>query len=143
MSFSRNFIGFYIKTAVFFIRLSTVADKIEKTFVTIQGWAWRYLIRKSFWKSNKLSFPDLVPMEDLPIIIPMIYYANKVVLCPSAVYFYKYRESSILNQKYDPVRKKLRHDNRRKARKIFGDFMRVHKIKEPSRLLYSIKRRFV
>jgi len=123
--------------------LSTSADKIEKTFVTIQGWAWRYLIRKSFWENNKLSFPDLVPMEDLPIIIPMIYYANKVVLCPSAVYFYKYRASSILNQKYDPVRKKQHHDNRHKARKIFGDFMRDHKIKKTSKLFYLIKRKFM
>jgi glycosyltransferase involved in cell wall biosynthesis len=123
--------------------LSNTADKIEKTFVTVQGWAWRYLIRKSFWESRNLLFPDLVPMEDLPVMIPMVYYAEKIALCPSAVYFYKYRENSILNKNSDAQRKKLHHENRHKARKIFRDFMRVHKIKEPSRLLHSIKRRFV
>jgi glycosyltransferase involved in cell wall biosynthesis len=123
--------------------LSTVEDKIEKTLVTVQGWAWRYLIKKGFWSSKDLSFPDLAPMEDLPVMISMIYYANKVALCPSAVYFYKNRENSILNKDYDPVRKKHQRNNRHKALIFYKEFMRTHKIKEPSRLLYSIKRRFM
>jgi len=122
--------------------LSGTENKIEKTFVMIQGWAWRYLIRKSFWENNNLSFPDLTQMEDNAVVIPMIYYADKVVICPDAVYFYKNREDSILNKNYDPVRKKQHSENRNKARKIIRDFMSIHKIKEPSRLLYSIKRRF-
>jgi len=121
--------------------LSDKNEKIKKTFVAIQGWAWRYLIKRSFWNSHKLSFPDLVPMEDMPVMIPMVYYAEKIVLCPSAVYFYKNRESSILNRKYDTVREKQRSQNRQKARKIFKDFMRVNKIKRPNRLLHSLKRR--
>jgi glycosyltransferase involved in cell wall biosynthesis len=123
--------------------LSGTADKIKKTFVTIHGWAWRYLIRKSFWDSRKFSFPDLVPMEDKPLMIRVIYHANKVVLCPSAVYFYKYRESSILNRNLDPIREKQRSENRKKARKICRDFIRANKIKEPSRLLHYLKRIFV
>jgi glycosyltransferase involved in cell wall biosynthesis len=120
--------------------LTDVNDKMEKTAVTIHGWAWRYLIRKSFWTSSNLSFPDLVPMEDKPAMIPMIFYANKVVTCPGAVYFYKNRESSILNRKYDAVTERQRSGSRQKARKIFKDFMSANKIKKPSRLLYSIKR---
>jgi len=122
--------------------LSNTDDKIKKTKVAIQGWAWRYLIKKSFWNEHHFSFPELVPMEDMPVMIPMIYYANKVVLCPCAVYFYKNRESSILNRKYDAEREKQRSENRRKARKIFKEFMRTHKIKRPNRLLYYIKRFF-
>jgi glycosyltransferase involved in cell wall biosynthesis len=117
-------------------------SKINKTEVAIMGWSWRYLIRKDFWVSRNFSFPDLVPMEDMPVMIPMIYYADKVVLCPDAVYFYKHRESSILNNNYDPGREKLHSKNRKKARKTFRDFMRVNKIKRPSRLLYYIKKRF-
>jgi len=116
-------------------------SKIEKTEVAILGWSWRYLIRRSFWDSHNLSFPNLVPMEDMPVIIPMVYYANKVVLCPSAVYFYKHRKSSILNNDYDSKREKMHSTNRKKARKIFRDFMRVNNIKRPSRLLYYIKKR--
>jgi pyruvyl transferase EpsO len=116
--------------------------KIEKTEVAILGWAWRYLIRRSFWNSHNFSFPELVPMEDMPVMIPMIYHANKVALCPSAVYFYKHRKSSILNKNYNPERKKLYSENRRKARKIFRDFMRVNNIKRPNRLSYYLEKRF-
>jgi len=117
--------------------------KIEKTEVAFMGWAWRYLIRKNFWTSNNLSFPNLVPMEDKPAMIPMVYYANRVALCPGAVYFYKYRESSILNKNSDNERKKRHSENRQKARKIFREFMRDNKIKRPSRLLYSLKKKFL
>jgi glycosyltransferase involved in cell wall biosynthesis len=123
--------------------LSDTNDKIQKTEVVIQGWAWRYLIKRNFWNERNFSFPDLVPMEDMPVMIPMIYYANKVVLCPSAVYFYKNREDSILNKKQDPVREKQRSENRKKARKMFKDFMRTHRIKRPNRLLYLLKKRFL
>jgi glycosyltransferase involved in cell wall biosynthesis len=119
------------------------SDKIKKTLVTVQSWAWRYLIRKTFWKSNNLSFPDLVPMEDKPVMIKAVFYSNKVVLCPYAVYFYKNRENSILNKNYDPIRKKRQSDNRHKSREISNEFMRTHKIKEPNKWFYSIKRMFM
>ncbi|GBU20883.1 glycosyl transferase [Fibrobacteres bacterium R8-0-B4] len=115
--------------------------KLEKTETTLLGWSWRYLIRKSFWNSRNFLFPDLVPMEDMPVIIPMIYHADKVVLCPNAVYFYKNRKSSILNDDYDMTRQKLHSENRQKARSIFREFMRVNEIKRPSRLLYYIRKR--
>jgi len=121
--------------------LSAVNDKIEKTEVVFSSWAWRYLIKESFWDKQRLSFPDLVPMEDKPVIIPMIYHANKVALCPSAVYFYKNRENSILNKKYDPIREKQRSENRKKAREIFKDFMHTHNIKQPNKLLYYVKKK--
>ena len=117
-------------------------DKIKQTEVVISSWAWRYLIKKSFWNKHNFSFPDLVPMEDKPVMIPMIYYANKVALCPNAVYFYKNRENSILNNKYDPIRERQRSENRQKARKISDDFMREHKIKQPNKLLYYLKKIF-
>lgn len=123
--------------------LEDITDKIEKTEVAFRGWAWRYLIKKSFWDEHNLSFPDLVPMEDMPVMIPMIYYANKVVLCPGALYLYKNRDNSILNRKHDPIREKQRSENRKKARKEFKNFMRTHHIKYPSRLLYYIKKYLV
>ncbi|MCL1867978.1 MAG: glycosyltransferase family 2 protein [Paludibacter sp.] len=115
-------------------------DKIRKTEVAMRGWAWRYLIKKDFWTKHKFYFPELVPMEDMPVMIPMIYCADKVVLCPNAVYFYKNRENSILNKKHDPDREKQRSENRHKARKIFKDFLRANNIKRPNKLLYDIKK---
>jgi glycosyltransferase involved in cell wall biosynthesis len=114
--------------------------KMEKTEVTIRSWAWKYLIKKSFWNSHNFSFPDLVPMEDRPVMIAMIFYANAVVLCPGAVYFYKNRENSILNKSYSAIREKQRRANRHKAREIYSDFMKTNKIKQPSKLRYYLKK---
>lgn len=120
--------------------LSGIDEKLEKTEVTIRGWAWKYLISTKFWKKHNFLFPDLVPMEDKPLMVKMIYYANKVTLCPSAVYFYKNRENSILNKPYDPIRKKKDSKNRAKARKIIADFMKKNNIKPPSRVRHYLKK---
>lgn len=120
--------------------LTDIDEKMEKTEVTIRGWAWKYLIRKSFWDEHNFSFPDLVPMEDKPVMISMMYYANAVVLCPGAIYFYKNRENSILNKIYSTSRERLRRANRHKARKIYNDFMKSNNIKAPSKLKYYLKK---
>lgn len=120
--------------------LADTNDKLEKTEVTMLGWAWRYLIKKSFWEERNFSFPDLVPMEDKPVMISMMYYANAVVLCPGAVYFYKNREDSILNKTYSVAREKQRRANRHKAREIYTDFMKKNKIKQPSKLRYYLRK---
>jgi glycosyltransferase involved in cell wall biosynthesis len=120
----------------------TGSKKIEKTEVAILGWAWRYLIRRNFWNDKKFLFPDLVPMEDMPVMIPMIHSANKVALCPNALYIYKNRTSSILNNGYSEELAKLHSANRKKARRIFRDFMDANDIKRPSRLRYYLSKRF-
>jgi glycosyltransferase involved in cell wall biosynthesis len=120
--------------------LSDTNAKLGKTEVTMLGWAWRYLIKKSFWEERNFSFPDLVPMEDKPVMIEMVYYANAVVLCPGAVYFYKNRENSILNKNYSAIRQKQRRANRHKARKTYREFMKSNKIKQPSKLRYYLKK---
>jgi len=117
-------------------------DKIEKTDAAILGWSWRYLIRRSFWNNRDFSFPNFVIMDDMPITIPMIYHANKVVLCPSAVYFHKNRGNFISNYNYDPAHKKSYAEEYKKNRRIFREFMRANEIKRPNRLLYYIKKRF-
>jgi hypothetical protein len=79
-------------------------------------------------------------MEDKPVMISMIYYANKVVLCPAAIYFYKNRANSILNKNYDEAREKQRRANRHKAREIYRAFMERNKIKQPSKLKYYLSK---
>ena len=115
-----------------------VPDKLEKTEVTMRGWAWRYLIRRKLWNERQLTFPDLVPMEDTPAMVKTIYYANKVVLCPSALYCYKNREGSILNKRQDPARAKKASENRHKARGVIKAFLATHRVRRPSRLRYYL-----
>src|SRR5690606_37116004 len=112
--------------SIWFRKSETLTDtheKLEKTEVTIRGWAWRYLIRREYWTENRLAFPDLVPMEDTPAMVEMMYHANRVALCPGALYYYKNREGSILNKKYDPAREKRNSENRHKARGVISRFM--------------------
>ncbi|MDR1698848.1 MAG: glycosyltransferase [Prevotellaceae bacterium] len=120
--------------------LTSTAGKIKKTEVVIRGWAWRYLIKKSFWEKHCFSFPDLMMMEDTPVMISMIYYAKKVVLCPGATYFYMRRESSILNKNNDVTKEKRLSEHRFQSRKMCKDFMRENNIKRPNKLLYDIKK---
>jgi glycosyltransferase involved in cell wall biosynthesis len=111
-------------------------DKLKKTRVLSHGWAWRYLIKTSFWNENKFSFPNLVPMEDKPVMVPMVYLANKVALCGKALYIYKNRKSSILNRKYTKEQKLKRHNNRQAARKIVSGFLKSSELSFPIDLVY-------
>ena len=120
--------------------LTETNEKIKKTEVVIRGWSWRYLIKKVFWIKQNFSFPDLKIMEDTPVMISMIYFANKVVLCPNAVYFYKNRENSILNKKYDPIKEKQQSEQRQISRKMCSDFLREKNIRRPNKLLYDIRK---
>jgi len=109
--------------------------KMNMTEVTINGWSLRYLIKKSLWDSHNLSFPNLVPMEDMPVMIPMMYYANRAVSCPDAIYFYKNRSNSILNQEhYDEELRNQRNEMRWKSEMVWRHFMRTHKIRRVNKL---------
>ncbi|MDR0804019.1 MAG: glycosyltransferase [Rickettsiales bacterium] len=106
-------------------------DKFRKTLVSIHGWAWRFLIKRNFWQRHELKFPALITREDMPAMMQMVYYANCVVLCPDAVYWYKNRPGSLMN---NPARQKQKSIDRRAARKIIRDFTRKHKIRAPGKI---------
>jgi len=109
--------------------------KWKKTEIFIHGWLWRYLIRRDFWNARELKFPNLSIMEDMPTMIRMMHYAGTVALCSDAVYFYKDRAGSIVRQNFDM---KKRADWMR-GRDMIRIFVRRHKIRKPSRLLWQIK----
>ncbi len=87
-------------------------DKIEKTYAFKYKYVWRYLIKTSFVKKQKLSFMVGYYMEDVMFTIPAFTNANKIVTCPSVQYFYRYNGKSILNLKNRKKNKKLHHDNK-------------------------------
>jgi glycosyltransferase involved in cell wall biosynthesis len=126
------------KHSIWFKKNETVSGRIKmtKTEVLIHGWLWRYIIRRDFWKRSKLAFPKLSIMEDMPVMVEMVYRANKVALCKDAVYFYKDRMGSIVNRIFDD---KKRLDWNR-GRELMHDFMKKNGIRKPNRLIYIIKR---
>ncbi len=80
------------------IVVSQPQDKIDLTRVDRHGMMWRYLIRRDFWKKNKFSFPeDMKICEDWVLANKMVFASNYVVLVPSAKYFYRCRENSLMS----------------------------------------------
>lgn len=109
--------------------------KWKKTEVLIHGWMWRYLIHRDFWDKNKIKFPRLSVMEDMPAMVEMIFHAKNIALCADAVYFYKNRQTSAVNQMTDKKRVDWMA-----GRKMVHEFMHAHKIRKPNRFLYLLKR---
>jgi glycosyltransferase involved in cell wall biosynthesis len=127
------------KRSIFYKNDDVIIDKNEKQRITHcqdSGWAWRYLIKRRFYNDNKFSFPDLVPLEDLPFTVRLVHLANMVVLSPGSVLCYKNRDGSILNQKPDPKKLAKRKTNRHTARKMVRDFLRENKIKRYGKIYY-------
>ena len=91
---------------------TNIHDKIEKTYAFKYKYVWRYLIKTSFIKKQKLSFMVGYYMEDVMFTIPAFTNANKIVLCPSVQYFYRNNSKSILNWKNRKKNIKLRHDDK-------------------------------
>lgn len=62
-----------------------------------QGSVCNKLIKSSLYKSNKIRFPDKLPMlEDLRTVVQLYYFAKKIAYCPLPLYFYvKTRHDSI------------------------------------------------
>lgn len=99
----------YPKSSILFdnaIIIKSLQDKIDYTQVDKHGYAWRYLIKRSFWEENDFAFPeDVKYVEDLVLMNKLIYKCNYISLVPGAIYYYKYRANSMLNKNKDSERR--------------------------------------
>lgn len=113
----------YPKSSVFFnkeIIVKSLQDKIDYTKVDMHGYAWRYLIKRSFWKKNNFSFPeDMKYVEDLVLMNKVVCFCNHICLVPNAVYYYKYRSNSMLNKNADFERRDADYKKALSELKIF------------------------
>ena len=67
-------------------------DKMVLTNVGNQGFCVKYLFRTDFLNNSGLRFEkELCHSEDLVLTIQAVYFANKIVSVPHAVYYYKNR----------------------------------------------------
>ncbi len=89
--------------------VSIIEDKMQMTNVSTYGFCWRYLFKTDFLRKNGLRFEsDLRSLGDMFFSLQAVYYANKIVFCPQAIYYYKNREQSIRTSKtkeYRSIRK--------------------------------------
>ena len=111
--------------------LKTTDDKFSVTQVGRLGYSVRYLLKKSFLIEKNLHFEVGVLVEDLPFSIQAVYFANKVVTVPNAVYYYKKRKNSIMNTTNRAGRKK-RHDGWKNAKDFRQKFANEHNFQIPN-----------
>ncbi len=107
--------------------VSNIPDKVLMTNVCNYGACWKYLCKLSFLKEKKLKFePGISTGEDRIFSIQAVYFANKIVLVPNAIYYYKNRKSSVTTSR-DLERIKKRHRDRKYAEQFQKNFAKQHK----------------
>jgi glycosyltransferase involved in cell wall biosynthesis len=110
--------------------LVSTEDKLSVTNVGRWGYVWRYVFRKKFLEKHALQFEVGVLIEDLPFSLQAVYFSNKVVTVPDAVYHYKKNEGSILTST-DPAARAKRHRGWVIAKNFRQKFAQEHNIKIP------------
>ncbi|MDR1653692.1 MAG: glycosyltransferase [Prevotellaceae bacterium] len=103
--------------------LTDITAKLEKTNVGRWGYVWRYLFKLDFLKKHALRFEQGRFIEDLPFTLPAVFFAEKLVLVPGAVYFYRLQQNSIMtNNNFAHRRKRFRDwQHIKKFRKEFAN----------------------
>lgn len=110
--------------------LDSLGDKLKVTNVGVWAFVVRYLFRVDLLKDNNLRFEEGRLIEDMPFSLPAVYFANKVVLVPGAVYTYILREGSIMTTK-NKAHRRRRHRDHRHAKEFRHNFARSHGFKIP------------
>jgi glycosyltransferase involved in cell wall biosynthesis len=110
--------------------VSGIDEKLQITRVGKWGFSVRYLFRVDFLKKHHLRFEEGRLIEDLPFSLPAVFFAEKLVVVPGAIYKYILRENSIMTKK-DKNHRKKRHEDRRHAMEFRHHFARQHRFKIP------------
>ena len=64
----------------------------ESTELFYDTTSWNKLIKFSFWNKYSFKFPEKILYEDIPVTIPMHYFANNVSLIYETCYLWRYRD---------------------------------------------------
>ena len=124
------------------IVVSNIEDKLLLTKVRRHGYCWRYLFKLNFLKANGLRFDaNQRFMEDTLFSLQAVFLANKIATAPKAVYYYKYREQSIINSKNKEHHRKVR-EFKRKMHHLCDEFLRQHGLEHvvvsPQKVQYKL-----
>ena len=106
--------------------VSVPQDKVDITRVDILGYSFRYMIRRKLWIGAKLGYPvDMKICEDMLPMNQMVFVANRLITVPGAIYEYKNRPGSLLNDRTSP---NVNNENYKRATKMVSDFLDSHGI---------------
>lgn len=110
--------------------VTSIADKLKITNVGKWGFSVRYLFKKSLLNEKKLRFMEGRLIEDLPFSLSAVYFSEKLVVVPKAVYTYILRENSVMTKK-DRSHRRKKHRDLRYVKEFRHRFAREHNIKIP------------
>ena len=110
--------------------VSSTRKKMRITWVGKLGYSCRYLIRRSLILKNNLFFEADRIVEDLPFSFKALYYADKVVAIPDAVYIYRFNENSLITTR-TPERKQLIRTDHKHAVELISNFAKEHNFTIP------------
>jgi len=105
------------------ILVSATEDKMRLTNVGNQGYSVKYLFKKSLLNQHQLNFDeDLQVAEDMVFSFKAVYWANKIVTVPGAIYNYKHRENSAMTTKggLNRIDRRLKIQEAKRRRDIFA-----------------------
>ena len=105
--------------------LTTLNDKIWFTNAGIAGYAWRYLIRRSFIERTNLRFEPGRMFEDAKFTLDALALSEGVATSPGATYHYMKRAGSILNER-NPEHVRKRKEQYRLMRAWRRDYYARH-----------------
>lgn len=110
-------------------------DKLIFSNVYSQGQSVKYLFKTSFLKDLKLTFdPALRNAQDRVFAMQAVYFSNKIITAPGALYYYKHRSNS-LRTTMTPDKIKERDRDVKAADVFCANFARQHKLDK-----YSVPR---
>jgi hypothetical protein len=123
------------------LMLTSLEDKISVTNTSQMGFAWRYLIRRSFIEEQGLQFEPGRLIEDLPFSLEAVGRASSIVTAPGAMYLYMKRGGSSLNARNKEHVLRVKRDYKH-ARHLRRDFMNRHnfsnKVEPHQKIQYKI-----
>lgn len=105
--------------------LVTPREKFRATRAAIWSYVWRYLFRTDFLRRLHLRFEPGRLVEDMPFTVQAVYFANRVVTVPGAVYQYRLIPGSIM-QVRDLEHVRQRRRDLRHAKTLRHYFARKH-----------------
>jgi len=104
-------------------------DKMRFANVFHQGNIWKYLYRLSFLRKHKLLFDvQLRNAHDKAFTIQAVYFSNKIISVPGAVYYYKERGNSLVTALLREKRL-IRRRSRAMSNAFCKEFAKKHEIK--------------
>lgn len=103
-------------------------DKMRFANVIHQGNIWKYLFRLSFLREYNILFDEeLRNAHDKAFTIQAVYFSNKIISVPGAVYYYKERVGSLVTSRIWGGRR-IKNQSIAKANEFCKQFAKEHAI---------------